>query len=222
MSTTGTIRQKPAQAGGLERPAPGQGKPLAGAVEAREALWLYELNQGASVVQIARRNHLSCRNVQLGLARARKREQERLQTSRIRSSRLRDALQERNLGSPSVAHGGGVGGEDPRRPPRLVPLFPIGPFVPQAGCPHHGPIRPGSVFCCMVCSRSGMDGHPALKRDPRTDPQPEPKAAAPALPRGARETRKARRQRLRQARSPATPSPASARPALEAAGVEES
>ena len=30
----------------------------------------------------------------------------------------------------------------------------------------------------MVCSQSGVDDHPALKRDPHTDPRPERKAAA--------------------------------------------
>jgi hypothetical protein len=48
----------------------------------------------------------------------------------------------------------------------------------------------------MVCSRSGMDDHPALKRDPRNDPRPEVKAAKLTLPVVGRETRKERRKRL--------------------------
>lgn len=209
MSTTGMIDRQQAHAGGLARPAPGQGKPLSGAVEARDALWLYELTQGASVAQVARRSHLSCRQVQLGVTRARKREQERLQFSLSQESYPRESLQGRTNGPIRSTHAGGTAWDDPRRLPRLVPLFPIEPFTPQATCGHHGPIRPGSVFCCMVCSQSGMDGHPALKRDPRTDPRPEPKAAAPAK-RGGRETRKERRRRLfaaRQFSPPATPHP---------------
>ena len=100
---------------------------------------------------------------------------------------------------------------DPNRAPVLVPLFPIEPFTPRSTCPHHGPIRPGSVFCCMVCSQSGMDGHPALKRDPRTDPKPEPKTLPEASPRdGAGLTRKQRRKVLREARQ-AAQAPSSSR-----------
>jgi len=46
----------------------------------------------------------------------------------------------------------------------------------------------------MVCSRSGVDDHPALKRDPRTDARPERRAAALVTVAGVRETRKQRRQ----------------------------
>ena len=187
MSDTGTIQREPARARGPERPAPGQGRPLAGAVEAREALWLYELTQGASVAQIARRSHLSCRQVQLGVAKARKREEARLQTSSGQDSRGQERLQERKDGGDPRRRGGTDCWEDPRQLPRLVPLFPIGPFTPASACPHHGPIRPGSVFCCMVCSRSGMDGHPALKRNPRTDPRPEPRARRTGEGRPARD-----------------------------------
>lgn len=209
LTTEMTEQVRQAQAGGLERPAPGQGRPSSGAVEARDALWLYELTQGATVVQIARRSHLSCRQVQLGVARARKREQARLQVSRKQECRTRDIFQVRNQTLPPGAHKGEVAWEDPHRSPRLIPLFPIGPFTPGSACPHHGPIRSGSVFCCMVCSQSGMDGHPALKRDPRTDPRPEPKPAA-RVKISARETRKERRRRLRETRqssSPLLPSP---------------
>jgi hypothetical protein len=80
--------------------------------------------------------------------------------------------------------------------PRLVPLFPIGPFTPQSVCPHRGEIRPGSALCCMVCLRSGMDNHPALKRDPRDEPRPDVKRAKRTLPVIGRETRKERRKRL--------------------------
>jgi len=51
----------------------------------------------------------------------------------------------------------------------------------------------------MVCSQSGVDDHPALKRDPRSDPRPERKAAALVRVAGVRETRKQRRHRLNAA-----------------------
>ncbi|MGO9471071.1 MAG: hypothetical protein ACLQVF_43825 [Isosphaeraceae bacterium] len=83
------------------------------------------------------------------------------------------------------------------RPPRLVPLFPIGAYTPHSDCAHRRQIEPGSSLCCMVCHASGMDRHPALRRDPRTDPAPEPKPqAAPEPAWNAPETRKERRQRL--------------------------
>jgi hypothetical protein len=45
-----------------------------------------------------------------------------------------------------------------------------------------------------------MDGHPALKRDPKTDPRPEPKAIAVVVVKSGRETRKERRRRQHAAR----------------------
>jgi hypothetical protein len=61
------------------------------------------------------------------------------------------------------------------RPPKVEPIFGCKAWSPQTACDdiHHGPIQHGSSCCCMVCSRSGMDHHPALRRDPRTDPRPE-------------------------------------------------
>ena len=80
------------------------------------------------------------------------------------------------------------------RPPRLVPLFPIGPYTPLSSCRHSRPIQSGSVLCCMICHESGIDWHPALLRDPRTDPAPEPKPT-PMPQNVACETRRQRRQR---------------------------
>jgi hypothetical protein len=85
--------------------------------------------------------------------------------------------------------------DDVIRIPTLVPLFPLGHFTPLSACRHHGPIEPGSLFCCVVCHCSGIDDHPGLQRDPLTDPTPEPKPK-PAPKKTARETRKARRQRV--------------------------
>jgi hypothetical protein len=88
------------------------------------------------------------------------------------------------------------------RPPRLVPLFPIGAYTPQSTCAHRHPIEAGSSLCCMICHQSGMDRHPALRRDPRTEPVPEPKPTlAPTRVETQRETRKERRQRLFGARA---------------------
>jgi hypothetical protein len=82
------------------------------------------------------------------------------------------------------------------RIPKLIPLFPLGHFTPQSACRHHGPIEPGSIFCCVVCHCSGIDDHPGLRRDPVTDPAPEPKPAPAPKRKTARETRKQRRQRI--------------------------
>ena len=157
----------------------------------RDSLWLAEIRKGADVAAIAEREKLSRQLVQRGLTRARLRE--------LADSLNRDA----NEAAPTV---------DQPRPkserglPRLVPLFPIGPFTPSTRCGHHHPIRAGSVFCCMVCHTSGMDDHPGLKRNPRTDPTPEPserpaprvgtsKATAESSPPDPAETRKQRRRR---------------------------
>ena len=85
--------------------------------------------------------------------------------------------------------------EDATRPPRLIPLFPLGPLTPESVCRHNGPIEPGSLFCCVICHHSGIDDHPALKRDARTDPTPEAKPA-PAPPKKTCETRRQRRRRI--------------------------
>jgi hypothetical protein len=81
------------------------------------------------------------------------------------------------------------------RLPQLVPLFPVGSYTPHSTCAHRAPIQRGSPLCCMVCHCSGMDGHPALQRDPHTEPLPERSPqASPASRR--RETRRQRRRRL--------------------------
>lgn len=139
------------------------------AVAAREYVWLWDHRDGKSTQEIADRENLSERRVRFGLARA------------------------RSMESPSATFASATA--EQLRPPRLVALFPIAPFTPLAGCPHRGPIRTGSVLCCMVCHQSGIDGHPAMKRDPVSDPKPEKKPAPPAAPTG-RETRKQRRARV--------------------------
>jgi hypothetical protein len=180
--------------GNVKGPRPRTRSEISSSIHARELVWLDEIRRGYSIKEIARREGLGCRRIQHGVSRAR----ERGNLFRIRESRFSNDLHERN--GVIAASAGRVVRDDPNRPPRLVPLFPIGAFTPRSACPHHGPIRTGSVFCCMVCSQSGVDDHPALKRDPRTDPRPEPKAAALVRVSSVRETRKQRRQRLNAAR----------------------
>jgi len=127
--------------------------------EARDAEWLRLRKQGWTVAEIAKTSGSGRRHVERGLARARASE-----SSHLEDSRSERSLQNRDEGAVAPI-------------PwwlELVPLFPIGAFTPSSKCPHRGPIRPGSLDCCMVCSSSGVDDHPALKRDPKTDPKPEP------------------------------------------------
>lgn len=139
----------------------------------RDRQWLLRVDAGATVADLAAASGVSRRTVQLGVKRA------------------RDAAEE--LAKKPVSP------PQPKTPwwLELVPLFPITSFVPKSKCPHHGPIRSGSVFCCMVCSGSGVDDHPALKRNPVTDPRPEPvapkykpKSSTKAKPETRRERRK--------------------------------
>lgn len=195
-STISTVakRSEPAGAdkgrsGGVKRPRPRTRSEISLSIHARELVWLDEIRRGYSIKEIARREGLGCRRIQHGVSRAR----ERGNQSRIREPRFSNDPHGRN--GKITASAGRVVRDDLNRPPRLVPLFPIGAFTPGSACPHHGPIRAGSVFCCMVCSQSGVDDHPALKRDPRTEPSPERKAALARVA-GVRETRKQRRQRL--------------------------
>lgn len=99
-------------------------------------------------------------------------------------SRARKAQESRNqaAGDASIALTGEAALDDASGTPRtpwwleLVPLFPVGAFTPTSECPHRGPIAEGSLLCCMVCSASGMDGHPSLALEPATDRRPDPKA----------------------------------------------
>lgn len=129
-------------------------------LEARDAEWLRLHRQGWTVAEIAKTSKSSHRLVEKGLARA----------------RATEASQADNLDvdSSSQTRDGETGVPVPWWL-ELVPLFPIGAFTPRSECRHRGPIQPGSLDCCMVCSASGVDDHPALKRDPRTDPRPEPR-----------------------------------------------
>jgi hypothetical protein len=141
---------------------------------AREYVWLYDYRHGVSVGEIASRDRVSIQRVEFGVGRARAQEKE---TNREGIHAF--------LRSTAGPH--------------LVPLFPIGHYTPQSQCPHKEPIESGSSLCCMVCHQSGVDKHPSLQRDARTDPAPDPAptlgdpATEPPLQQG--ETRKQRRHR---------------------------
>lgn len=148
--------------------------------EVREQEWLRLHQEGKSTSAIAGGAGVSVQLVRRALARLREQDASRSQ-------------EETDAGILPMRDGDGLEGSSPGsaavRTPwwlELVPLFPIGAFTPASECPHRGPIRPGSLFCCMVCSQSGVDGHPAMKRDPATDPEPESAAPTPAG-RGLRE-----------------------------------
>jgi hypothetical protein len=166
---------------GRTRPRPRSDRALTLVTAASEYIWLYDRRHGVSVTEIAAREGVSIARVRFGLARAMAQDKALPQLDAV------DQLTPGNLAS---------------HPPCLIPLFPIGPYTPQSPCPHHEPIRPGSELCCMVCHCSGMDGHPALQLDARTDPIPEP-SPGPASelvgqpePHAQRETRKQRRRRI--------------------------
>jgi hypothetical protein len=152
-----------------------------------ESFWLDEIRRGYTIRTIARRDNLSERRVQSGILRAQRQE-----------------LEKKTQGRNAVTVAPSAGSRpEPQVMPRLVPLFPIGPFTPDTRCGHRHPIRAGSVFCCMVCHSSGYDNHPELKRDPKTEPGLEPSQPVDATPEpsisgngnGSVETRKQRRRR---------------------------
>ncbi|WP_165068431.1 sigma-70 family RNA polymerase sigma factor [Paludisphaera rhizosphaerae] len=141
--------------------------------EFRDQEWLRLHQEGKSTSAIAEAAGVSVQLVRRALARARE-----LDASREQDVAALTTLQPRESeaseeGSPSRTAA-------PRTPwwLELVPLFPIGPLTPTSECPHRGPLETGSLLCCMVCSASGMDSHASMKRDPETDPQPEPSRPA--------------------------------------------
>ncbi len=86
-----------------------------------------------------------------------------------------------------------------RRPPLLVPLFPVNVFTPSSPCPHSGPWR-RSHLCCMKCHACYYDGrHPALE-PPRSPPQKiRPKyTGVKPMATGAKLTRREKRRALFQ------------------------
>ena len=96
--------------------------------------------------------------------------------------RVRDGIDEARLRERQS-------GPPRRNPIRLEPLFPITSFVPGSTCPHHGPIKRTSVFCCMICHATGRDDHPEFAATP-DDPTPD---ANPQTQRDVLLTRRERR-----------------------------
>lgn len=149
-------------------------------VAAREWMWLYDYRHGMSLAEIAGYEGLSIERVWAGVERAAAHESKLSKDDLVENFK---SFRENDMGF------------------RLIPLFPIGAFTPQATCSHRDSIEKGSRLCCMVCHASGMDDHPGLQRDPKTDPSPEPQPALPADPvvqigpGKLEETRKQRRRR---------------------------
>lgn len=56
-----------------------------------------------------------------------------------------------------------------------------------------GPMPRGTTCCCAACHKTGIEGHPGLRRNPATDPRPDPKPAA-----AKSKTEPTRRQRRRK------------------------
>ena len=114
---------------------------------AADYIWAYDVERGMSPKAIAAREGLSVRAIRKGISRARRHDRGMPQVNTIR---------------------------EPSNEPRLVPLFPVGPFTPDSTCPHAG-IRPSPPFVCMVCHRSYADDHPAVRppdRSARAAPTP--------------------------------------------------
>jgi hypothetical protein len=149
---------------------------------AREFLWLWERREGIAVVTIARRERTSVRAICEGLARA-------------------EATEAFGAGLVPVVDMPPDRDRGPVNEPQLVPLFPIGHFVPASWCPHGAPIRRGSCLCCMVCHKSGLDHLGAFQRPP-PDKEEErkrkdrEKASKKARAREPKLTRKERRARF--------------------------
>jgi hypothetical protein len=148
------------------------------ATAAREHVWFVDHAHGKSSQEIADRDGVTPRRVRLGISRARAKQ-------------------------PPVP---GETAEPYVRPPRLEPLFPVRPLSPESTCPHRWRIKRGSVFVCMICHRSGQDGHPGLRRNRKFDPKPEPKPSAPPPLKAKLETRRQRRLRTFGPPTPAEPS----------------
>jgi hypothetical protein len=154
--------------------------------EIQSSIWLAEVRLGTSLRAIALQEQVSLRHVERRVKEARRQEEDKT----IRLERIdAEAARRRELGIPAEAT---------PVAPRLVPLFPIGPLVPTSKCGHNGPLRAGSSFCCMICHTSGKDDHPALQRDPKTDPTPEPMPRS--LPATTDPALKSSRRRLKQHR----------------------
>jgi hypothetical protein len=106
-----------------------------------------------------------------------------VKTSTVYAAVSRARLAERPAGAPP-------------RGPALEPLFPVDSFTPDSACPHHGPIKRGSIFVCMVCHQSGLDNHPALRRVAAHDPQPEPRVEPPPPRKKTRRERRGLLERI--------------------------
>lgn len=181
--------------------------------EFRDQDWLRLHQEGKSTSAIAEAAGVSVQLVRRALARAREQE-----ASRIQDTAAPTTLRSRESGAGEEGSPTRAAATQTPWWLELVPLFPVGSLTPTSKCPHSGPLQTGSLLCCMVCSASGMDEHASMKRDPETDPQPEPNRpaepiatqATDAIP--AVETRRQRRARKFADRRIRDDSPAIKRP----------
>lgn len=143
---------------------------------AKEDLQYYSLSLGGySYREIAGIFGVSVRTAWKGVQRARKAEAERAEAEQALADKVAAALVKEAEADPKK--------REPAWTRDRVPLFPLDSFTKESGCPHRGPLPVGSKFVCMVCHQSGMDHHPALRRDARADPKPEPApTTVPILP----------------------------------------
>jgi hypothetical protein len=125
-------------------------------VSRRDEKYLRLLRAGNPIRDIARKYHVTAKTVYNGLERA----------------RLAERPSTRTI----------------PRPPRVVPSYSCRPFTPQTRCEdvHRGPIPAGSHIYCEpgACTCAEIARHPALKRDPRTDPRPERRSHSKSRLRG--------------------------------------
>lgn len=136
------------------------GRPFSLAVAARDYIWLYDVRHGMGDHDIAIRDRVSIRQVREGIERARQMERT------LTRDHLMADLKSGRLGDMGL---------------QLIPLFPVASFTPRSACAHSSPIRRGSSLCCMVCHASGMDEHPAMRREESAGSTSE---AAPAKANG--------------------------------------
>ena len=178
----------------MKRPRPRTRSETSSSIHARELVWLDEIRRGYSIKEIARRDRLGCRRTQHGVFRAR----ERGNQSRIREPRFSNDLHGRNGKITAVREE--WCGTIPIARRDWFRSFQSERSLPDRHAGITGRSGPAPTSADGLPSQSGVDDHPALKRDPRTDPRPERKAAALVRVAGVRETRKQRRHRLNAAR----------------------
>lgn len=118
----------------------------------RDRSWLRLHRQGWSAGELTARSGCSLRYVQRRLAAAERAER--------KAAKAREVARRSALPPELEVYLSGI-----------VPLFPMGgtPFKSSKDqeCPHRGPIRAGSAFCCMVCHATGYEAEIAARLNRR-------------------------------------------------------